>query len=286
MLETHLHTKLTALRMVLAVTTIAVPIFVPASSAAEAEAPLTAKPTTEANGPHVIDGDVADVLVRVRGGALCSGTPISDTRYVLTAAHCVLDGSGAVRRRTVVRDGIEYDARAVIVDTRFDETKDTRLDVAVLVMDQVIPGPSAVLAASLPTDGSVVAAGFQPVSSRGDLLRGTSPHDLPLAVPASNGMVTFSTAAAGCAIPWSSVEVGPRRLWIPCGLIPGASGGGLFATLDGEIQLLGVISTVSADISANGVASLQAVLNLLSHAADYTHVPESPAPPITSIRVS
>jgi hypothetical protein len=146
MLETHLHTKLTALRMVLAVTTIAVPIFVPASSAAEAEAPLTAKPTTEANGPHVIDGDVADVLVRVRGGALCSGTPISDTRYVLTAAHCVLDGSGAVRRRTVVRDGIEYDARAVIVDTRFDETKDTRLDVAVLVMDQVIPGPSAVLA--------------------------------------------------------------------------------------------------------------------------------------------
>jgi len=57
--------------------------------------------------PHVLDNAVADVIVRLRGG-VCSGTPLTGTPYVVTAAHCVLDADGYVTGRTVVRDGISY----------------------------------------------------------------------------------------------------------------------------------------------------------------------------------
>jgi hypothetical protein len=53
--------------------------------------------------PHVLSGGVGDVIVRIRGG-VCSGTPITGTRYVVTAAHCVLTSSGEVTKRVVVRD--------------------------------------------------------------------------------------------------------------------------------------------------------------------------------------
>ena len=52
--------------------------------------------------PHLLgDDDVADLLVRTTGG-VCSGTPITGTNYVVTAAHCVLTTSGEVTQRTVV----------------------------------------------------------------------------------------------------------------------------------------------------------------------------------------
>jgi len=51
--------------------------------------------------PRVLDDGVAEVLVRsVR--SVCSGTPITGTVYVFTAAHCVLTKSGEVTQRTVV----------------------------------------------------------------------------------------------------------------------------------------------------------------------------------------
>ena len=53
-------------------------------------------------------GDVAAVIVRVDGSSVCSGTPITDTRLVITAAHCVLDNAGDVTAVTVVRDGVEH----------------------------------------------------------------------------------------------------------------------------------------------------------------------------------
>src|SRR5262245_37314491 len=57
--------------------------------------------------PHSLQGGVADVIVRIRGGAVCSGTPIAGGRLVVTAAHCVLDRDGNVARRTVIRNGRE-----------------------------------------------------------------------------------------------------------------------------------------------------------------------------------
>ena len=91
--------------------------------------------------PHVLRGAVADVLVRLYGGA-CSGTPITGTAFVFTAAHCVLTDSGEVTRRTVVRDGIRYPAASVLVDPGYLDHPSAARDAAVLVMAQPIPGGS------------------------------------------------------------------------------------------------------------------------------------------------
>ena len=58
---------------------------------------------------------------------------------------------------------------------------------------------------------------------------------------------------------------------VPCGLIPGASGGGLFAEVHGELQLVGVLSTVAPDLSYNGVTPLEAIHRLLDNPAAYIH---------------
>ena len=58
---------------------------------------------------------------------------------------------------------------------------------------------------------------------------------------------------------------------VPCGLIPGASGGGLFAEVDGTIVLVGIISTVTFDQSANGVVPLDSLHELLEHPQRYRH---------------
>jgi hypothetical protein len=58
---------------------------------------------------------------------------------------------------------------------------------------------------------------------------------------------------------------------VPCGLVPGASGGGLFAEQDGELVLVGIVSTVTADLSANGVVPLAALRELLEQPGAYMH---------------
>ena len=58
---------------------------------------------------------------------------------------------------------------------------------------------------------------------------------------------------------------------MPCGLIPGASGGGLFVESNGELVLVGVISTVATNLTFNGVVPLAAVHELLANPVEYTH---------------
>ncbi len=82
------------------------------------------------------------------------------TVYVVTAAHCVLTDSGEVTPRTVVRDDIRYTAVAVLVDTDYHDHPSAELDAAVLVMAQVIPGPSARVGSALPDSGQVTLAGL------------------------------------------------------------------------------------------------------------------------------
>ena len=63
---------------------------------------------TDLTKPHLLDGGVADVIVRVRGSSACSGTPIAGTPLVITAAHCVLDEEGDLTVVSVLRDGVEH----------------------------------------------------------------------------------------------------------------------------------------------------------------------------------
>jgi hypothetical protein len=58
---------------------------------------------------------------------------------------------------------------------------------------------------------------------------------------------------------------------VHCGLIPGASGGGLFVVNDGQLVLVGILSTVTNDLTANGIVPLAPLHEPLEHPDCYTH---------------
>jgi hypothetical protein len=230
--------------------------------------------------PHVLTGEVADVLVRVHGSSVCSGTPIAGTRLVATAAHCVLDDAGDIAAVTVVRDGVEHEPRVVLVDPRYHDAPGPQLDAAVLIMAHAIPGPAATLGGAVPTQGLVTLAGFQPLDTDGTLLRGTSAHDRPIPQGVTGGVVVIESVPAGCVEPASAVEVSTSRLTVHCGLVSGASGGGLFAEREGRVVLLGIISTVGIDLSSNGVTPLSALRELLNDPGEFTRaIPDERSTP-------
>ena len=236
-------------------------------------APAVTERLADLTQPHVLAGNVAEVVVRVRGSSMCSGTPITGTRFVITAAHCVLDGAGDVTAVTVVRDGVEHAPRSLLVNLGYHDAPSAHLDAAVLIMDRVIPGPAATLGDTLPTRGRVTLAGLQPIDADGTLLRGTSYDDRPTPKGVTGGVVEIESRPSGCVHRASSIEVAAHQLKVGCGLIPGASGGGLFAERGGRLVLLGVISTVGFDLSYNGLTPLAAVHELLEHPVEYAHAP-------------
>jgi Trypsin-like peptidase domain len=245
----------------------------------------TVEPDRELGGPHVLDTRVGEVIVRVRGNAACSGTPLTGTKFVLTAAHCVLDSNGAIDGATrVLRDGVEYQPVSVLVNPEYHKSPSPQLDAAVLVMDQIIPGPSATLADRFPTEGLVTVAGFQPLDTDG-LLRGTRLDNRPLPGGAEHGIFIIESAAAGCVHLASEAEVNDDHVRVPCGLIPGASGGGLFVEHNGELILAGIISTVSPDLTSNGLVPLTAMQQMLDNPIQYTHdiTAGTDTPPLTRI---
>jgi hypothetical protein len=220
--------------------------------------------------PHLIDDAFADVVVRLHG-QVCTGTPITGTVYVVTAAHCVLSDSGEVERRTIVRNHVRYAAVAVLVNTAYFDDPSEELDVAVLVMAQVIPGASARVGTSLPHSGKVTLAGYQAINSDGSLSRDPRPNDHSGPKAATGTANDFPYQPAGCVASVQSLDVSPARVMVPCGLVPGASGGGLFTVDNGELVLVGILSTVTADLSANGIVPLSSLHELLEHPDRYAH---------------
>jgi hypothetical protein len=220
----------------------------------------------------VLDTNVGDTVVRVWGSTVCSGTPLTGTKFVVTAAHCVLDEDGAIADYTrVERDGVEYFPVSIVVNPSYHNSQGPLLDAAVLVMDQDISGPSATLADSFPNEGLVTVAGLQPLDTDGSLLRGTRWDNRPLPRGATHGVIEIHTAPAGCVHPASDAEITHDQVNVPCGLIPGASGGGLFVERDGELMLAGIISTVDRNLTYNGLVPLAALRQLLLHPIPYTH---------------
>jgi hypothetical protein len=220
--------------------------------------------------PHLIDDAFADVVVRLHGH-VCTGTPITGTVYVVTAAHCVLSDSGEVERRTIVRNHVRYPAVAVLINTAYFDHPTEELDVAVLIMAQVIPGPSARVGTSLPPSGQVTLAGYQPIDSHGSLMRDRQPDNGPLSQGATGTPNDVPYRPAGCVDSVESLKMSAARVIVPCGLVQGASGGGLFTEDNGELVLVGILSTVTADLSANGIVPLASLHELLEHRDRYTH---------------
>ena len=235
--------------------------------------------STHVAGPGLLAGATTELLVKVRGGTVCSGTPLADLPYVVTAAHCVLERDGSVAtRRTVERDGARYAVRAIIVDERYADDPSPAIDAAVLVLDAPLPGPGARLATALPEAGSLTLAGFQPLDSDGSLLRGTNPDDRPR--PAGAGsVIQVRSEVAGCHVAASALTVRLDRIDVPCGLIPGASGGALLVRTATGVELAGIVSTVTWDLDTNGVTPVSALLALLADAERMTTPSASSAAP-------
>jgi hypothetical protein len=200
----------------------------------------------------------------------------------VTAAHCVVDGAGAVPTPTVVRDGVDYVPLTVLVDPGY-EAPGPHLDAAVLIMDRAIPGPAATLGDTFGPADVVTLAGFQPRDTDGTLLRGTSYDDRPRPKGVTGGVVHIESVPAGCVGDASSVEMAHGQLHMPCGLVRGASGGGLFTERGGGLVLLGVISTVTLDLTVNGLTPLSVVHELLNHPDMYTHVLTEDRPMATGV---
>jgi hypothetical protein len=226
------------------------------------------QPGDSASQPHVIDAGIGDVMVRIMG-SLCTGTPVTGTVYVVTAAHCVLTPGGHVIERTVVRDGVSYRPIAALVDTGYAGQPREEGDAAVLVMAQVIPGPSATVGSAMPDSGEVTLAGYQPVDSNGALMRARL-HDGPLLTGVSDTEAERYRPAA-CVDSVQHLDITSARVMVRCGLVPGASGGGLFTEQDGHPVLVGIVSTVTGDLSANGVVPLASLQKLLRQPEQHIH---------------
>ena len=69
----------------------------------------------------------------------------------------------------------------------------------------------------------------------------------------------------------SALKVYDTRVMVPCGLIPGASGGGLYVHDEDGYVLVGILSSVTADYKVNGIVPLASVLELLAHPELYAH---------------
>ena len=223
--------------------------------------------------PHVLHTQLADVIVRIHSGAVCTGTPITATKLVVTAAHCVLDAHGTIAsyRTSSNTTSIEYTPVAVLVNPNYHHSPSPLLDAAVLIMNQIIPGPSASIGDSVPTTGLVTLAGFQPLDTDGTLLRGTRYDNRPFPKGTTGGVVQIDTAAVGCVRPATDAQIAANQVKLACGLIPGASGGGLFTEKNGKPILVGIVSTVAVDLSYNGLVPIEALHQLLANPTTYTY---------------
>ncbi len=173
--------------------------------------------------------------------------------------------------RVVVRDDVTYPAVAVLVDPAYHDHPSPELDAAVLVLAEPIPGPSAKLGSALPAAGQVTLAGLQPIDVDGIVAARRRPSRSAVA-EGRNGSGGQDRAPHGRLRRVRRLaRGGPARVTVHCGLIPGSSGGGLFAEQDGELTLVGILSTVTADLSANGVVPLSSLHELLRHPELYTH---------------
>jgi hypothetical protein len=117
----------------------------------------------------------------------------------------------------------------------------------------------------------VTLVGFQPVDDDGNLSRDLRPDAVTASTSTTSNPVNRAVRPAGCIQSVQALVVTDARVTVPCGLVPGASGGGLLTVDNGEIVLVGIVSTVSADLSANGVVPLDSLHELLAQPERYAH---------------
>jgi hypothetical protein len=114
---------------------------------------------------------------------------------------------------------------------------------------------------------ALILGAYQPIDTDGTLLRQPVNHPRPLAATGTPN--DFPYRPAGCVESVQSLEVSATRVMVPCGLVPAASGGGLFTEDNGELVLVGILSTVTSDQEVNGIVPLTSLHELLEHPDRY-----------------
>jgi hypothetical protein len=198
------------------------------------ELPVVATTPTRPEPLPIPESDpLAAVVVEVLTDHPCSGTALADLPIVVTAAHCVLDDNGDIVQNAAIFRGYQrYSANAVVVDRTWWDHKNERNDVALLLLDRPLP-VGATLAQRFPT-GDLRPAGFQP-----------------------------DKGLQGCTVTPEQVHRDVNTVRVPCGLIPGASGGGLYSVDGDRVTLAGVLSTVTMDHTVNGFVPLHSVTAMI-----------------------
>ena len=130
------------------------------------------------------------------------------------------------------------------------------------------PGPSGRVGMALPACGEVTLAGFQPIDSDGTLLRGHRPATTE---GCNRKRTALPYAPAGCVEPVDALDVSAARVMVPCGLVPGRVRWRPVRREHGELVLVGILSTVTADQSANGVVPLASAARAARDPDQYVH---------------
>jgi secreted trypsin-like serine protease len=224
----------------------------------------------------------ASILVRVRGVGVCSGAPVEGTNLVITAAHCVRDEkTKKVSNRfdlRVEKDGVRYDIEQVLIDSTPHPGVRPEYDAAVLIMKDAVPGPGVSLAESFTGKQSTVLIGFQSVDTDGTWLRGKNYDDKPSPKGASEGVTFISAAPAACSVEGSDITWSSKYWTIPCGMVPGGSGGPLVVSTATGYKLVGVLSTVSYDLTKNGIVPVERVQEMLEDPSAFVSKPGPVSP--------
>lgn len=219
----------------------------------------------------------SSILVRIRGQGVCTGTPIKGTLYVVTAAHCVID------KRTwkfttrfniyVEYDNKHYDVTSVLFDTEAypqDGQIYSNRDVAVLILREQIPGVGIYLGEDSLIEKDATLVGYQPTNSIGSFYRPKDDASLKQGTK-DTGVVPLASAPAACSIRREDIEVREGFWAVPCGMMPGGSGGPMIVSIANNQYLVGVLSNINSSLITNGIAPVSAVLALIANPAKYAH---------------
>lgn len=224
--------------------------------------------------PTAVPNTVGVVTVHSTTGIACSAIPVAGTSYIITAAHCLVDDDRIVQNAAfhIQVDGVAVHNPVETFALPFGYFGEqwAAYDVAVLTTSR----PWYYGVDGIGTDGGEVHAldayGVQSVDDTGSRL---TPDDLDALdevrrhcddTACLTRLAPPVRAVTKCSIEPSLFGRGAEHVVAPCGLVNGASGGPVIATLsDGRNHLLGVTSTVYTGWRVNGFAAGSVVSALL-----------------------